>query len=82
MHRVGVLLGYGADVNHRDHGLAALHYAARSGKLELIELLLKNGADPNAEDANGRTALQHLSKSRAKMDATTVRKLLVKYGAR
>ncbi|AGT42736.1 ankyrin repeat domain-containing protein [Treponema pedis] len=35
----------------------ALHEAVRSGKIETASLLIKSGADPNARDASGNTAL-------------------------
>lgn len=36
-------------------GRTALHYAARRGDLSIVELLLSNGADPNAKDARGKS---------------------------
>jgi hypothetical protein len=35
----------------------ALHIAAQQGFLPFVEFLAKSGADLNAKDANGRTAL-------------------------
>jgi ankyrin repeat protein len=82
LHRVGVLLDYGADVNSRGReGLTALHYAVRSGKLPLIRLLLERGADVTARDPNGLTPVQHLTKTRAKVDHQSVIDLLAQYGA-
>jgi ankyrin repeat protein len=80
VHRVRVLLAYGADVNGRSReGLTPLHYAVRSGKLPLIRLLLDHGADVNAPDPAGLTPVHHLAKSRAKIDpaaAQAIRDLL------
>ena len=53
------LLDHGADVNHRGtfggashgRGVTALHLAAQSGHLAVVDLLLRRGADPSAEDA-------------------------------
>src|SRR5206468_13020670 len=85
VHRVGVLLGYGADVNARSReGLTALHYAVRSGKLPLIRLLLDHGADVHAADPTGLTPLHHLAKSRAKIApaaAQAIREVLAECGA-
>ena len=38
-----------------------LHYAAKSGHLICIRLLLKYGADPNSKDGDGYTPLHYLS---------------------
>jgi ankyrin repeat protein/truncated hemoglobin YjbI len=82
LHRVGVLLAYGADVNDRGReGLTALHYAVRSGKLPLIRLLLDRGADVNARDPDGLTPFHHLAKTRAKIDHPAVAALLAQHGA-
>ena len=32
-------------------------YAASKGQVEVVELLIKNGADVNATNANGQTAM-------------------------
>jgi len=37
--------------------MTPLHYAAAKGQLDVIELLLKHGADVNARDKNGYTPL-------------------------
>jgi ankyrin repeat protein/truncated hemoglobin YjbI len=82
LHRVEVLLGYGASVDDRGrYGLTALHYAVRGGKLPLIKLLLERGARANALDDDGLTPLLHLSKTRSKADPIPVMKLLVASGA-
>jgi hypothetical protein len=82
VHRVGVLLDYGADVNGvGQYGLTALHYAVRSGKLDLIRLLLERGADVKALDDEGLTPLLHLTRTRAKHDPLAVLELLADQGA-
>jgi ankyrin repeat protein len=43
------LLAVGADVNAHKRGQTALHWAARGGQVEMVELLLARGADPNAK---------------------------------
>jgi hypothetical protein len=66
LHRVRVLLDYGASVDDRGHyGLTALHYAVRGGKRPLIKLLLECGAHADALDGDGLTPLLHLSKTRS-----------------
>ena len=82
LHRVRVLLDYGAQLEDRDrHGHTALHYAVRGGKPPLIELLLGAGADPHARDHSGLTPLLHLAKTRARFDPPPVLELLVARGA-
>ncbi len=82
VHRVTVLLDYGARPDDRGkHGLTALHYAVRGGKLPLITLLLERGAPVNALDDAGLTPLLHLSKTRAQADPVPVLELLAAAGA-
>lgn len=82
MHRVRVLLDYGARIDDRGrYGLTALHYAVRGGKLPLIRFLLERGADANALDLDGLTPLLHLSKTRSKADPIPVMELLAASGA-
>ena len=82
LHRVTVLLGYGADVNDRSReGLTALHYAVRSGELPVIRYLLEHGADVAARDPDGLTPLLHLARTRAALDHVAVLELLAAYGA-
>jgi ankyrin repeat protein/truncated hemoglobin YjbI len=83
LHRVIVLLNYGASLDDRGrYGLTALHYAVRGGKLPLIKLLLERGAQANALDEDGLTPLMHLSKTRSKADPIPVMELLAASGAK
>ncbi len=46
-------------VSHRDdEGRTPLHYAARNGHLDIVQFLLKNGADINAYDTEGWTPMR------------------------
>jgi ankyrin repeat protein/truncated hemoglobin YjbI len=82
LHRVTVLLDYGASLDDRGrYGLTALHYAVRGGKLPLINLLLERGARADALDEDGLTPLLHLSKTRSKADPIPVMELLAASGA-
>jgi palmitoyltransferase len=38
-------------------GLTALHYAARRGDMEIVELLLEHGAKPSIKNDMGRDVL-------------------------
>jgi ankyrin repeat protein len=40
-------------------GMRPLHIAARNGYLEIVELLLEHGANPNVQDNDGRTPLHY-----------------------
>ena len=52
----------GVDVNARryDH-LTPLHLASRCGKLEIVQILLDHGANPNVEDKFFMTPLHHVA---------------------
>jgi truncated hemoglobin YjbI len=81
---VAALLQHGARVDDRretvqmtDGGRAtALHYAAKSGFVKTIEVLLDHGADPTARDDTGLTALDWLERAVPSVDRAPVRRLL------
>ena len=54
----GILLDLGAILNYPEFSEAyPLHLAARAGYPEVVDLFLRRGADPNARDDGGETAL-------------------------
>ena len=55
---VRLLLAHGAAIAPRFAGETALHEAAMADDAESIQLLLKAGADLNAKNREGKTALQ------------------------
>jgi cytohesin len=58
------LLATGIDVNASTighHGGSALHAAAQGGHIEIVNLLLKAGADPDAESYDGVTPLANVA---------------------
>lgn len=61
-----------------DVGLASIHWAADSGHTNIIDLLLKSGADINRQDSDGQTAL-HYGASCGHLECV---KFLVERGAR
>ncbi|WP_205182846.1 ankyrin repeat domain-containing protein [Burkholderia sp. LMG 13014] len=73
---IGILVAAGADPNapwkregvDMARGTTALHTAARDDRPELIEALLKAGADPNVRDRDGFTPL-HYAASRSEIVA-------------
>jgi hypothetical protein len=72
------LLRAGADIDlPDDNGYTPLHYAAQSGFVPLVKLLLKHWAYPNAETVNERRTPLHFA---AAMGFTEVVALLVASG--
>ncbi len=70
---VEVLLKAGADVNAKsDEGDTALHLAAFDGKLSLVRTLATGGANLDAKDAAGLTALQVVDKQAPRPPRVTV----------
>ena len=60
------MLEFGTDVNQQSNGMTPLMYAARYNKVEIVKLLLENGAKTNLKDQKGFTALRHAELSSAK----------------
>ena len=56
---------YGSDVNEKSNGMTPLMLAARYNKVEIIKILLSNGANLNAKDEKGFTALKYAELSHA-----------------
>jgi truncated hemoglobin YjbI/ankyrin repeat protein len=54
----------------------ALHYAAKAGFLQTIEVLLEHGADPAARDSHGRTPADWLEQAAPSVPRAAVRRLL------
>lgn len=56
---------YGADVNEQSDDMSPLMVAARYNKVEIIKILLANGARPNTKNEKGFTALKYAQLSNA-----------------
>lgn len=61
---------YGVDVNETSNGLTPLMLAARFNNVEIVNLLLKNGANKKLKDEKGYDAMKYaeLSKAREVVD--------------
>ena len=57
---------YGANVNEKSNGLTPLMLAARYNRVEIIKVLLENGANIALQDERGMTAVKHAEISNAK----------------
>lgn len=56
---------YGADVNEQSNGKTPVMYAARYNKVEIIKILLNNGANLKMKDSQGFNALDYAKLSNA-----------------
>jgi ankyrin repeat protein len=65
------------EINTVIGGMTPVMKAASVGKPELVELLIKHGADPNKRGSHQRTALQYA----AEKNRLAVAKVLLKHGA-
>lgn len=68
-------------VRERYAGRTLLHEASAQGNLTMVELLLRHGADPNAQDGGGHTALYCLANQYQTSDGGDVVRALVQNGA-
>lgn len=59
------LIEYGADVNEKSFGMTPLMVAARYNKVEIMKLLISNGAISTTKDEKGFTALKYAELSNA-----------------
>ncbi len=69
------LIGAGADVNDANNAKkqTALHVACATGKVELVNLLIKNKADLNLKNADGQTPLKFAKKMGCSACATAIK---------
>jgi hypothetical protein len=76
------LVKLGADVNAYDvHGYTVLHYATVYGSDPMLILLLKHGANPNAEARNGFRPFSHLVQTRYECQFRKI-EILLQYNAK
>ncbi|AXT20699.1 ankyrin repeat domain-containing protein [Flavobacteriaceae bacterium AU392] len=65
------LISLGTDVNEKSNGMTPLHYAAKYNRVEILKLLVENGAKLNKRCDKGNTAVEYAKLSNAK-DAIAV----------
>lgn len=70
------LIHLGADVNEFSSNKTPLMYAARYNRVEMIKLLVANGADLSIKDQYGNDALKYAELSDAKEAAALIKELL------
>jgi ankyrin repeat protein len=67
---------YGADVNERSNDMTPLMIAARYNNVEIINLLLKSGANLKATNEKGYSALKYAELSNANEAVTLIKQAL------
>jgi truncated hemoglobin YjbI/ankyrin repeat protein len=75
---VRALLARGARVDDHYHGATALHFAARAGFMRTLEVLLEQGADPDARDDAGLTPLAWVERAARTSARAPMRRLLTR----
>ncbi|ADY28453.1 ankyrin repeat domain-containing protein [Cellulophaga lytica] len=60
------LIEFGEDVNKKSNGMTPAIFAARYNKVEILEILVANGADIRIKCDKGRTIMKHAELSNAK----------------
>ncbi|KAK3656704.1 hypothetical protein LTR22_009683 [Elasticomyces elasticus] len=71
-----------SDINQVDKlGRTALHTASSSMRPDLVTILLKAGATPDAHDKDGKSPLHRMMNARWSSECTKIAKLLIEAGA-
>lgn len=60
------LIEFGADVNAKSNGMTPAMYAAKYNRADILELLVKHGAELKKKSEKGLTALDYAKQSNAK----------------
>jgi ankyrin repeat protein len=75
------LVAIGVDVNAKDiRGWTPLHFAARENQADILETLLKAGADPNVKHERGHPPISEALKAQPPVLESV--EVLLKYGAK
>ncbi|APQ16515.1 ankyrin repeat domain-containing protein [Maribacter hydrothermalis] len=62
---VSSLIALGEDVNQKSLGMTPAMYAARYNKVEILQVLIENGADLKVQSSQGHTAKRYAELSNA-----------------
>lgn len=62
---VSKLIKLGENINERSNGLTPLMYAAKFNRVEIVKILIANGANLNSKSDNGKTAKYYAEISKA-----------------
>ena len=69
------MIALGSDVNEYSNKMTPLMFAARYNQVEIIKLLVANGAELDKKDANGRTAIDYAKNANAENALSTLKEL-------
>ena len=75
---ISYLIDFGMILNTKDNefGESPLHIACRLGNIEIMKILLENGADPNAIDNEKETSLHYLANNPEQVDGSIISKAI------
>ncbi len=74
LNAVKVLIEYGSNVNELSNDFTPLMLAARYNRIDIVEILLKNGADINVKNEKGFTAIKYAELSNATASLSLLKK--------
>lgn len=72
------LIKLGENVNAKSKGMTPVMYAAKYNRVEILKVLIANGAKLNVRSDKGMTALKYAEKSKAVDSYTFIKKTLKK----
>ncbi len=72
------MIELGADINKTSNSLTPIMYAAKYNRVEILKLLIQEGADLKRKCSKGNTALKYAELSSADEAATLIKKAMEK----
>jgi len=72
------LIDLGTDINDKSNGMTPAMYAAKFNRVEILELLIENGANLKARSDQGWTAKKYAELSNAKEAVSVIENALTK----